>query len=239
VTVGAELQGGWWLLRVTDTGRGMTEDQLQHLFEPFNRLGAERDGPAGTGIGLAIVQASMQHMGGTVQVRSTPGEGSVFELALQQSAEPQSAALAFAPGTPLPPAPPVPGSHRPLLLYIEDNDVNMLIVRELVRQRPDLDFEGAVDGASGLAAARRLQPALILLDMQLPDTNGHAVLRQLRTDPATAQIRCIALSANAMPEDIRIALAEGFDDYWTKPLDLTNFLRALEALFGKAPAAAA
>ncbi len=239
VAVSAETQGGWWLLRVEDTGRGMTEAQLQHLFEPFNRLGAERDGPAGTGIGLAIVQAAMQHMGGAVQVRSTPGEGSVFELALQQSAPPLPTALACAAGGPLPPAVPAQGSSRPLLLYIEDNAVNMLIVRELLRQRPDLDFEGAVDGASGLADARRLQPALILLDMQLPDTDGHAVLRALRADPATAGIRCIALSANAMPEDIRSARAEGFDDYWTKPLDLTAFLRSLETLFGRAPAAAA
>ena len=130
------------------------------------------------------------------------------------------------------------GRAAPLLLYIEDNEVNMMIVRELVRQRPDLDFEGAVDGASGLAAARRLQPALILLDMQLPDTDGHAVLQQLRADPVTAGIRCIALSANAMPEDIRTARAEGFDDYWTKPLDLSAFLRALEKLFGPAPVAA-
>ncbi len=237
VTVSAEASAGWWLLRVTDTGRGIAPAQLQHLFEPFNRLGAERDGIAGTGIGLAIVQASVQHMGGTVQVRSTPGEGSVFELALQESAPQAPAPAVFAPGAPLPPAPLAADGRRPLLLYIEDNEVNMLIVRELVRQRPDLDFEGAVDGASGLAAARQLKPALILLDMQLPDTDGHAVLRQLRADPATAGIRCIALSANAMPEDIRNARAEGFDDYWTKPLDLTAFLRALEKLFGKAPTA--
>ena len=239
VTVSAESHDGWWLLRVHDTGRGMTSDQLQHLFEPFNRLGAERDGPEGTGIGLAIVQASMQQMGGSVQVRSTPGQGSVFELALQQSAAPQPAPPGFAAGAPLPPALPAPGGGRPLVLYIEDNAVNMLIVRELVRQRPDLDFEGAEDGASGVAAAQRLLPALILLDMQLPDTDGHAVLRRLRADPATAAIRCIALSANAMPEDIRAALAEGFDDYWTKPLDLTAFLHALEKLFGRAPAATA
>ena len=243
VTVSAEANGSWWLLRVEDTGRGLSAEQLQHLFEPFNRLGAEREGIAGTGIGLAIVQASVQHMGGTVQVRSTPGQGSVFELALQQSVPPQPVPQGFAAGPPLPPAlpPTLPacGDRRPLLIYIEDNAVNMLIVRELVRQRPDLDFEGAVDGASGLAAVRRLQPALVLLDMQLPDTDGHAVLRQLRADPATAGIRCIALSANAMPEDIRIALAEGFDDYWTKPLDLSAFLRALEKLFGKVPAAAA
>jgi signal transduction histidine kinase len=236
VTVSAEASGTWWLLRVEDTGRGLQPEQLQHLFEPFNRLGAERDGITGTGIGLAIVQASVQHMGGSVQVRSTPGQGSVFELALQQTAAPQPVPPGFAPGAPLPPALPASG-RRPLVLYIEDNEVNMMIVRELVRQRPDLDFEGAEDGASGLDAARRPVPMLILLDMQLPDTDGHAVLRQLRADPATAAIRCIALSANAMPEEIRKARTEGFDDYWTKPLDLAAFLRSLEALFGPAPVA--
>lgn len=237
VTVSAVPSDGWWLLRVEDTGRGMSAEQMAHLFEPFNRLGAERDGIAGTGIGLAIVQAAVQHMGGTVQVRSTPGVGSVFELALQQTAEPPPQPAPFEAGAPLPAARPSADSPRPLLLYIEDNEVNMLIVRELVAQRPDLDFDGAPDGATGLALARERQPALILLDMQLPDMDGHAVLRTLRDDPATAAIRCIALSANAMPEDIRIARAEGFDDYWTKPLDLAAFLRALERLFGPAPAA--
>ncbi|MES2714955.1 MAG: PAS domain-containing protein [Pseudomonadota bacterium] len=236
VTVSAEPSDGWWLLRVEDTGRGLNEDQLQHLFEPFNRLGADRDGIAGTGIGLAIVQASVQHMGGTVQVRSTPGAGSVFELALQQSAAPQPVPAIMDAGPPLPPPSPRTGEGRPRLLYIEDNEVNMMIVRELVRQRPDLDFDGAEDGGSGLAMALALQPALILLDMQLPDMDGHAVLRALRADPATSGIRCIALSANAMPEDIRTALAEGFDDYWTKPLDLAAFLRAMERLFGPVPA---
>jgi hypothetical protein len=239
VTVSAVASEGWWLLRVEDTGRGLSPEQLQHLFEPFNRLGAERDGIAGTGIGLAIVQAAVQHMGGTVQVRSKPGVGSVFELALQQAAPPPPPTIGFEPGALLPAAPAPADGARPLLLYIEDNEVNMLIVRELMAQRPDLAFEGAPDGDSGLALARRRQPALVLLDMQLPDMHGHAVLQALRADPATAAIRCIALSANAMPEDIRAARAEGFDDYWTKPLDLAGFLRSLERLFGPPPGAAA
>jgi hypothetical protein len=232
VTIDASASEGWWLLQVEDTGRGMSPEQLQHLFEPFNRLGAERDGIAGTGIGLAIVQAAMQHMGGTVQVRSTPGVGSVFELALQQTVPSPLATATVEPGASLPPVGLPLSGKPPLLLYIEDNEVNMLIVRELMAQRPDLAFEGAPDGTSGLKLARELQPALVLLDMQLPDMDGHAVLRALRADPATAAIRCIALSANAMPEDIRSARAEGFDDYWTKPLDLTGFLRSLDRLFG-------
>jgi len=75
----------------------------------------------------------------------------------------------------------------------------------------------------------------VLLDMQLPDIDGHEVLRQLRADPATAGIRVVALSANAMPADIRRALDAGCADYWTKPLDLRAFMAALDALFGPAP----
>ena len=83
-----------------------------------------------------------------------------------------------------------------------------------------------------MAVASAEQPVLILLDMQLPDMDGHEVLRRLRADPATAAIRCIALSANAMPEDIRHALASGFDDYRTEPLYLQAFLQSIDALFG-------
>ena len=71
--------------------------------------------------------------------------------------------------------------------------------------------------------------------MQLPDMDGHEVLRRLRADPRTADIRCIALSANAIPDDIRRAREAGFDDYWTKPLDLRAFMRAMDRLFGPAP----
>ena len=113
--------------------------------------------------------------------------------------------------------PNLPGAGR--LLYIEDNPINQLVVQELVAQRPHLSLQCADDGAQGLACAREQRPDLILLDMQLPDTDGFEVLRRLRLDPATTAIPCIALSANAMPEDIRRALDAGFTDYWTKPID--------------------
>jgi CheY-like chemotaxis protein len=92
----------------------------------------------------------------------------------------------------------------------------------------------APDGASGVARARELRPDLVLLDMQLPDFDGYEVLRRLRADPATAAIPCIALSANAMPEDIERALRAGVADYWTKPLDVRAFMASLEAMFGRA-----
>jgi PAS domain S-box-containing protein len=233
VLVEAEQDGDSVLLRVSDTGRGMNESQLQHAFEPFNRLGVETEGIEGTGIGLAIVKALVERMGGTVQARSTPEQGSVFEVRLPDGAELGDGTAAL----PAHAAPPLllsdpPSGRTGRLLYIEDNPVNLLIVQEVLAQRPDLQLDTAVDGLSGVSLAQSSQPDLILVDMQLPDIDGHEVLRRLRADAATAQIPCISLSANAMPDDIQRALQAGFADYWTKPLDLRRFLGQLETIFG-------
>ncbi|MDP3084102.1 MAG: PAS domain-containing protein [Rubrivivax sp.] len=224
--------GGLLRLSVSDNGQGLSAAQLGQVFEPFNRAGAERSGVEGSGIGLAVVKALVEKMDGSILVHSRPGEGSRFEVVLP---------LAGDDDAPTVPAPwlasdgeavaPPPAPVRGRLLYIEDNPVNTLVVEETLRLRPDLSLQCAVDGHSGVELAMQLRPDLILLDMQLPDFDGHEVLRRLRADPRTAAIRCIAVSANAMPEDIDRALRAGFADYWVKPLDLSAFLRALDDCF--------
>jgi PAS domain S-box-containing protein len=203
------------LLRVSDTGIGMTPAQQDLAFEPFNRAGAEREGVEGTGIGLTIVKALVERMGGTIEVRSTPGVGSVFEVRLEAAAATATQARP---------------SRR--LLYIEDNPVNVLIVSELVRRRGNLEFDSVPEGLAGVALAVKDRPGLVLVDMQLPDITGLEVLARLRADPATTGLAIIALSANAMPDDIQRALQAGFDEYWTKPLDFSVFDRALDRIFG-------
>jgi PAS domain S-box-containing protein len=251
VQVSALAEGATVLLRVADTGRGMSEQQLAQLFEPFNRLGAESGGVEGSGIGLAIAKALVERMGGTLGVRSAVGAGTVFELRLAAAAAPETdAADNVAPAAPAAPsasaapattaaaslaaptagAGPATGAAR-RVLYIEDNPVNAMIIGELLSRRSDLALHVAADGTSGLAQAHALSPALVLLDMQLPDMDGFEVLRRLRQDPATAAIPCIALSANAMPEDIDRAMAAGMNDYWTKPLDFAAFMAALDTMF--------
>jgi hypothetical protein len=240
VQVSAERAGTRVNLRIADTGHGLDAQQLRHLFEPFNRLGAERSGVQGTGIGLAIVKALVERMQGTMAVHSRPGEGSVFTVDLPLAeAVPGDEPAAAAADRPAPQAAGAAahegGHHR--LLYIEDNPVNALIIRELVARRGDLELEVAPDGLSGVARARERPPGLVLLDMQLPDIDGLEVLRRLRAEPATAGIPVIALSANAMPEDIDRALAAGCSGYWTKPLDFRAFMAGLETLFGAPPPA--
>ncbi len=230
VQVSVASEGTQPLLRVEDSGPGLSADQLAHLFEPFVRHGPARDGLGGSGIGLAIVRASVQQMGGQVRVNSQPGQGSCFEMLLRRSDPATPAAPA---ASSLPPLPNLPAREGPgCVLYIEDNEVNQMIVEALMQRRPDLRLVTALDGQSGLVRARSERPDLILLDMQLPDIDGPEVLQRLREDPATAAIPCIALSANAMPDDIDRALASGFDAYWTKPLEITEFWRAIDRMFG-------
>ena len=235
-------------VRVADTGRGMTAEQVQHLFEPFNRLGAESSAIEGSGIGLTIARSLAERMGGRLQVQSEPGSGTVFELELAAPANQAGAAAqdrttdsVDLPAAATPAAHPMPPSltgvtaakAKRQVLYVEDNPVNALIIAELLARRPDLVLHLATDGESGVAQARALRPDLVLLDMQLPDINGLEVMRRLQAWPDTARIPCIALSANAMPEDIESALRAGAADYWTKPLDFRAFMAALDTLFGR------
>ncbi|HEX7440115.1 MAG TPA: ATP-binding protein, partial [Caldimonas sp.] len=230
VLIEARLEAGRVVLVVRDTGRGLTPDQLTHLFEPFNRLGIESEGIEGTGIGLTIVKALVEGMGGTIHVSSRPGTGTGFEVAL-----PAHEAGSARPTLPAIAEPPVASAQRHertgQLLYIEDNSVNVMLVEELVRSLSGLQIASEPTGAAGVARARTLKPDLILVDLQLPDFDGFEVLRQLRAQPESATTPCVALSANAMPEDIARGLDAGFADYWTKPIDFKIFLAALERLF--------
>jgi PAS domain S-box-containing protein len=237
VIIEARVAAPGMLLSVRDTGRGLSGAQIASLFEPFNRFGAESEGIEGTGIGLTIVKALVEGMGGSIGVASTPGIGTTFDVRLPQAQGDVES------GPPLVAAPPPvavvetpPRRRAGQILYIEDNAVNVLLVEELVRSVGGIAIVSEPTGTAGVARARALRPDLVLIDLQLPDFDGFEVLRRLRADPATRAIPCIALSANAMPEDVERGLAAGFADYWTKPIDFGAFLGALYRRFPEAPA---
>ena len=116
------------------------------------------------------------------------------------------------------------------VLCVEDNPVNLQLVRELIALRPQVRLSTAEDGLSGLQRALAEPPELVLLDIQLPDIDGLEVMRRLRAEARTAGCRIVALSADAMPERISAALAAGFDDYWTKPIQFDAFLGHLDRM---------
>ena len=215
-------------LEVIDDGLGMTSDQLEHLFEPFNRLGRERGTVEGAGVGLALTRQLMRLMHGRISITSEDGRGTRACIWLPAAALPEHDKPAAA----------EPGDAQDLeavepcgtVLYVEDNPVNALLVEQLLARWPGVRFVQAEDGESGLALARSLKPDLLLLDMQLPDIDGAEVLRRLRTDEATRSLRVVALSANAMAEDVARARKGGASDYWTKPIDTAHFLSEMRAL---------
>ena len=227
-----------WEISVRDSGRGLSAAQCEHLFESFNRLGADREGIEGTGIGLAIVRQLVDFMGGRVTVQSEPGCGSTFSVWLPHADAPALQSGSGAAGAQaVAQAPAVRPLLKPLsVLYIEDNPVNVILVQELVAMRANVRLGCAKDGLSGVAQALEECPDVVLIDMQLPDIDGFEVLRRLRMAPTLARCVKIALSANGMSDDINRARAAGFDDYWTKPIDFKRFLANLDTLAGNAPA---
>ena len=212
-------------LKVADTGIGLTEAQQGRLFEPFNRLGAERSEVEGCGIGLTIVRHLMELMGGGIGVESAPGTGSTFwiDLGLGAEAHLPDEARAARPATPGQEALP-----QRTVLYVEDNPANLKLVAQLLARRPDLRLISTHSADLGLEMARAQRPDLIILDINLPGMDGFEARARLRLYPETAEIPVIALSASAMPKDVERGLAAGFLRYLTKPIRIDRFLRTLD-----------
>jgi PAS domain S-box-containing protein len=218
-------------IRVRDTGEGLPADKLAQLFQPFNRLGKETGVDEGTGIGLTVSKRLVELMGGAIGAESTVGKGSVFWFELGLTAERQSAALSGEPAT-ISTAPGHLDQLPSTVLCVEDNPANLMLVEDLVARRPDLRLLSAANGTLGIEFARAQQPALILMDINLPGISGIQALKLLRADPVTAHIPVIALSANAMPRDVRNGLDAGFFRYLTKPIKVDEFMAALDHALG-------
>lgn len=229
VTVSLRVEPEWVHLQIEDTGLGMTNEQLSHLFEPFNRLGRERGAIEGTGIGLALTRQLLRLMQGNIGVDSKLGIGTCVSVSL-----PRVESVPCVPEQPLPQT--APAAPRGTVLYVEDNDVNALLVEQILARWADLRFVRAHDGTSGFELARSLQPDLLLLDMQLPDIDGLEVLRRVKADAATRHLCVVALSASAMPEEVARATQLGADEYWTKPLAVDRFLADVARLMDEAAA---
>jgi PAS domain S-box-containing protein len=235
VEVCVQPAGGQVLIEVADTGLGMTEEQLRHLYEPFNRLGRERGGIEGTGLGLALTRQLVGLMGGELAFESRSGIGTRARVTLPAASLADAAPAAGAAG---PDEGAAADEPQGTVLYIEDNEINVMLIEDMLSRWAGVRFVHAPDGASGVACAARMQPELVLMDMQLPDMGGVEILRRLRADEATAQLRVIALSADDAPADVREALAHGAVDYWTKPIELQRFLQGVSLNLAAAAAAA-
>ena len=237
VLVECQQHGERVRLSVRDTGNGLSAEQLQQLFQPFNRLGQEAGTEEGTGIGLVVTKQLVELMGGTLGVESEVGVGTLFWIELAASSAPELQLGEHAAGLDRTPSADAPrDAPRRKVLYVEDNPANLILVEQLIARRSDLGMLSAVDGHLGIALARQHQPDLILMDINLPGISGSEVLGLLRADPLTAHIPVIALSANALPRDVRKGLDAGFLRYLTKPINVPEFMEALDTALSVAAA---
>src|SRR5690606_38068715 len=215
-------------LGVSDTGPGIPAERMGELFVPFSRLGAEQGGVEGTGLGLALSQRLVEAMHGELRVESEVGVGSTFWVELPVDDHPLARLESYRLGAPAPP--PRQASRGPRrVLYVEDNLANLNLVESIFEDRPEIQLLPALQGRMGLELAREHRPDLILLDLHLPDMNGEDVLQQLRSDSRTSNIPVLVISADATPRQIARLRAAGARGYLTKPLDLDEFLREVDA----------
>ncbi|MBF0548401.1 MAG: PAS domain S-box protein [Candidatus Riflebacteria bacterium] len=213
-------------ISIRDTGAGLSPEQQAQLFQPFNRLGQEAGGVEGTGIGLVVAKRLVELMEGVIGVDSTVGMGSEFWFELSSSAAPQ---LEFENAESPTASPPQeqPDLLLHTLLYVEDNLANLKLVQQIIARHPGIRLLTAVTGKDGIKIASTSHPDVILMDINLPGISGFETLKILRSEPTTAHIPVIAISANAMPGDIEKGLKAGFFRYITKPIKVNEFMDAL------------
>jgi len=223
ITIACREEGaGHASIVVSDTGPGISAENIERIFVPFERLGAEQTTVEGTGIGLPLARALTEAMGGRLTASSFPGQGSAFTVTL-----PRAPDLVQLPAPGLAPVSPTAGPRAPAgasigVLYVEDNPANVELVTRFLRGKPNIRLRSEASGRAGIESATRDVPDIILLDLHLPDMHGDQVLSELRAEPATTAIPVIVLSADASHGVIRRLLASGALAYLTKPIELAE-----------------
>lgn len=221
-----------YLFTVRDTGMGMSEEFLSHIFEPFTRITSRIEG---TGLGLSITKGLVDLMGGCITVESREGHGSVFRVELECEYTDGGEEACAAEHRMSVTAPERQFAGRRFLIA-EDNDINAEILSELLKMS-GAESVLKTDGIQAVEAFRDTPPGTfdaILMDIRMPGLNGYeatGVIRRMEREDA-GRIPIVAMTANAFSEDVQAAMEAGMDAHVAKPIDIdvlkTTLTRVLD-----------
>jgi len=224
----------WIVFRVSDTGIGLSPEQIVRLFQSFTQADASTTRKfGGTGLGLALTRRFCQMMSGDVTVHSVPGEGSVFTIklpatvielvAVEPSLIEERRQLPAIPEIPSLDAEPAPAA-RTCVLVIDDDPLQRDLMQRYLRKE-GFTVCAASGGAQGLRLARQLLPAAITLDVMMPDVDGWSVLSELKADAMLSEIPVIMLT---MVDDPERGFTLGASEYVTKPVNRRRLSQILK-----------
>ncbi len=223
----AETDQPMMRISVTDTGVGIKQEDHKKIFEPFQRVSLRGENIEGSGIGLTITRKIVELMNGKIGFVSEYGKGSTFWIEL-----PFVAADKIVSSEPIQDRQAVGRATKPaqekLILYVEDNPSNMSLVESVLRNHAGYTLLAAETAERGIDIAKDQQPDLILMDIDLPGMDGYEALTVLKACKETAHIPVVALSANALTEQVATGRQVGFSDYLTKPIDVEQLLQVIE-----------
>ncbi|WP_147385919.1 ATP-binding protein [Paracoccus sp. JM45] len=209
-------------IQVSDTGVGIADEDIDKIFDEFVTLGSFYDRKAeGTGLGLAIVKRLVKAMDGAIDVVSEPGEGTAFTLHLKLDI------ATMADVTEAPELLPYQSHAGRQILLVEDNEINRLVLKEMLKLFGCVITE-AVDGIEGIKEAERKSYDLILMDISMPRMNGIDATAHIRGGRCNVTTPIVALTAHAMPEDIKRFRVSGMQDVLIKPLNRTGLRQILD-----------
>lgn len=223
---------GMLVVEVSDTGIGMTAEQIARLFQPFSQADASTVRQyGGSGLGLAIIKQLLDQSGGRIEVESQPGEGSRFRVYLPCEPAASDTVAAAGETTPAPRTPAAAPRRRGAVWVVEDHPINQATLRAQL-QALGVEARFAASGREaleGLAHAEAV--ALVLSDISMPEMDGFELAARLRECPHLTGVPIVALSAHAFPSDIEKSRTVGMAAYLTKPVSL-DALRETFARFG-------
>ncbi|SOD92122.1 hybrid sensor histidine kinase/response regulator transcription factor [Spirosoma fluviale] len=242
VSVTCQLQPDRVVLTISDSGIGIPAEHLPHIFDRFYQVVTSLTRSyEGSGIGLALANELTRQLGGTVSVESTPAVGTTFIVALPVRPLPETATLE---NPQLVSADTEPwlftresaedddaDAAKPLILLVEDNSELLAFIAESLTGL--YRVLTATNGRDALDIAQRELPDVVVTDVMMPELDGYQLTRHLKNNPTTDHICVVLLTARSAPASRREGLAEGADDYLTKPFDLDELRLRLRNLISR------